>query len=343
MLRKPTGGTTKIVSRTKRPTRFQRRTMNQNCKGFNMKFSAAVYGLGNIGRCAVEALETMPDCRCAGVVRRTASLGTTPHLLRGVPEFASLDELAARERPDVVLLCAPSRQVPELASAVLRKGFCTVDSFDIHTRMSEVVSTLDAASKDGKTVAVTAAGWDPGTDSVVRALFEAMTPAGTSFTNFGRGRSMGHSVAARALPGVADATSLTLPLGGGRHSRLVYVVLQPGAKLEDVQAAMKADAYFSHDPLDVRAVSAEEMPFVADDSHGVLLERIGASGTTSNQRLTFDMRIDNPALTAQVMASCARAAVRMHKAGQYGAYTLIDIPPVQLLPGERMANVARLV
>lgn len=311
---------------------------------FRMTMTAAVYGLGNIGRYAVEALEAAPDMTCLGVVRRRESLGRDPHALRGRPDFAALEDLeAAVGRPDAVLICAPSRQVPETASALLGKGYPTVDSFDIHDRIPTVVPELDAAARQGKAVAVTAAGWDPGTDSAMRALFEAMVPVGTSFTNFGRGRSMGHSVAARAIAGVADATAITIPLGGGRHSRLVYVVLDRGATLEGVRQALLADPYFSHDPLEVRAVSREEMPFVADASHGVLLERLGASGLTSNQRLCFDMRIDNPALTAQVLVAAARAAVRMTREGRFGAYTLIDIPPVALLPGNRMDNIARLV
>ena len=192
-------------------------------------------------------------------------------------------------------------------------------------------------------MAITAAGWDPGTDSVMRALFEAMAPVGVTFTNFGRGRSMGHSVAARAIAGVADATSITIPLGGGRHSRLVYVVLEEGATFEAVKAAIQADPYFSHDPLDVRQVTKDELPRVADASHGVLMERVGASGLTANQHFTFDMRIDNPALTAQVLVSSARAAVRLAQSGRSGAYTLIDVPPVLLLPGERIDNIGRLV
>ncbi len=309
-----------------------------------MAFTVAVCGLGNIGRYALEAVETAPDCHCLGVLRRKESLGKDPFSLRGVPDFASVDELVSSAgRPDVVLVCSPSRNVPDTASDFLRQGFCTVDSFDIHTRMAEVVNSLDEAARAGKAVAVTAAGWDPGTDSVLRALFEAMVPTGTSFTNFGRGRSMGHSVAARAISGVADATSITIPLGGGRHSRLVYVVLEQGASLESVTAAIKADPYFAHDPLEVREVTQEAMPFVADASHGVLLERVGASGMASNQHLTFDMRINNPALTAQVMVSCARAAARMRAIAHYGARTLIDIPPVALLPGDRMDNIARLV
>ncbi len=151
---------------------------------------------------------------------------------------------------------------------------------------------------------------------------------------------MGHSVAARAVAGVLDATSVTIPLGGGRHSRLVYVLPEAGRDKEQIVNDLKADAYFSHDPLEVRFVgSAAEMAAVMDNSHGVLLERIGASGLTSNQRLAFDMRIDNPALTAQVMVSCARAATRLPA----GCHTLIDIPPVALLPGDRMGHIARLV
>lgn len=309
-----------------------------------MSFKAAVIGLGNIGRYAVEALEAAPDFTCVGVVRRKESLGTAPYDLRGVAEYASLADLeAVSGKPDVLLLCAPSRKIPDVAGDLLGKGYNTVDSFDIHDRIVETIGVLEAQAAKGGAVAVTAAGWDPGTDSAMRALFEAMVPVGTTFTNFGRGRSMGHSVAARALPGVADATSITIPLGGGRHSRLVYVVLEEGAAFEDVHAAIKADPYFAHDPLEVRQVTQDDLPRVADASHGVLMERLGASGLTANQHLTFDMRIDNPALTAQVLVSSARAAVRLAQAGRPGAYTLIDVPPVLLLPGERMANIGRLV
>lgn len=309
-----------------------------------MRFTAAVIGLGNIGRYALEALEIQPDFTCLGVVRRKESLGNEPHHLRGIPEFASLDDLVTKAgKPDVLLLCSPSRQIPEQAPALLASGYTTVDSFDIHDRIVETLGSLDVHARKGHSVAITAAGWDPGTDSVLRALFEAMAPVGTTFTNFGRGRSMGHSVAARAINGVADATSITIPLGGGRHSRLVYIVLEDGAQFETVHAAIAADPYFSHDPLEVRQVTQDELPFVADASHGVLMERLGASGLTANQRLTFDMRIDNPALTAQVLVSCARAAVRLARDGKAGAYTLVDIPPVLLLPGERMANIGRLV
>ena len=298
-------------------------------------------GLGNIGRYAIEALEIQPDFTCVGVIRRKESLGKDAHDLRGVPEYASLADLeAVSGKPDVVLLCAPSRKIPEVAGDLLGRGYNTVDSFDIHDRIVETIGLLEAQAVKGKAVAITAAGWDPGTDSVLRALFEAMVPRGTTFTNFGRGRSMGHSVAARAIKGVADAVSITIPVGGGRHSRLVYVVLEEGENLADVTARIKADDYFAHDPLDVRQCrDREELAFVADQSHGVLMERTGASGMTDNQILKFDMRINNPALTAQVLVSCARATTRL----QAGCHTLIEVPPIAMLRGERMDIISRMV
>lgn len=306
-----------------------------------MTIKAAVHGLGNIGRHVIDCLTCAPDFECLGVIRRESSLGTQALERRGIPDFASIDKLIAEKgRPDVVILCGPSRSVPEDARFYLSKGIRTVDSFDVHSEIPELVRMLDKVAKQNNSGCITAAGWDPGTDSIMRTLFEAMAPVGTTFTNFGRGRSMGHSVAARAIPGVEDATSITIPIGGGRHSRLVYVLPESGASFEKIKKDLAADPYFSHDPLEVREVKTpEEMAAVADNSHGVLMERIGASGRTSNQHLVFDMKIDNPALTSQVLVSCARAITRMGN----GCFTLIDVPPVMLLPGDRMQHIARLV
>lgn len=300
-----------------------------------------VAGLGNIGRHAIHSIEHAPDMECLGVLRTPKSLGTKQHDLRGIPEFTDLASLCAeRGKPRVAILCCPSRLAPKLAEEYLDAGIGTVDSFDIHDQIPDVVKQLDKKAKNAGIASIVSAGWDPGTDSVFRALFEAMVPAGTTFTNFGRGRSMGHSVAARAVAGVADAVSITIPVGGGRHSRLVYVLPEKGMGIDEIAANIKADPYFAHDELDVRAVKTpEQLDAIMDDSHGVLLERTGASGAASNQRLAFDMRIDNPALTAQVMVACARAVTRMTP----GCHTLIDLPPVALLPGERMEAIRRLV
>lgn len=305
------------------------------------KLKVAIHGLGNIGKHLMDCLLHTDDMECVGVIRRKESMGKDKELLAGVSEFENIQALIeANSKPDVAILSCPSRSVPEIAPEYLSLGINTVDSFDIHSEINDLLHKLEPIAQKHGVSSIVAAGWDPGTDSIFRAIFEAMTPVGTTFTNFGRGRSMGHSVAARSIEGVANATAITIPLGGGRHSRLVFLLPEKGQDQAKIKKNLASDPYFSKDELEIRFVTNEaELKAVADNSHGVFMERVGASGSVSNQHLEFDMRINNPALTAQVLVSSARAAQRMPK----GAFTLIDLPPVFLLAGDRFANIERLV
>ncbi len=290
----------------------------------------AVVGYGNIGKFAVEAVDAAPDMELAGVVRRKAR-GET------LPGIQVVEDIRALGPVDVALLCVPTRSVEETALQYLAAGFHTVDSFDIHTNIPALRRTLHQAAVEAGKVAVISSGWDPGSDSVVRALMQACAPSGVTYTNFGPGMSMGHTVAVKAIEGVEGALSMTIPVGSGIHRRMVYVQLKPGAKLEEVAAKIKADPYFVNDETHVVAV--DDINTVMDRGHGVHMVRKGTSGKTDNQRFEFNMSINNPALTAQVMVSCARAAMRQKP----GCYTMIEIPVVDLLPGDRDQWVASLV
>ena len=219
----------------------------------------------------------------------------------------------------------------------LKKGICTVDSFDIHTQIADLRAALRPVAQESGAVSIISAGWDPGSDSVVRALMEAMAPKGISYTNFGPGMSMGHTVAVKAIAGVKHALSMTMPQGAGIHGRMVYIELEQGADFDAVAAAIKSDPYFVHD--DTHVIQVDSVAALQDVGHGVLMERKGVSGVTGNQRFSFSMSINNPALTAQVMVGAARAALRQ----QPGCYTMIEIPVIDLLPGERDAWVSKLV
>jgi diaminopimelate dehydrogenase len=235
------------------------------------------------------------------------------------------------------LLATPTRSVEQFALEALALGINTVDSFDIHSQIVALRNTLGEAARKYGAVSVISAGWDPGSDSVVRTLMESLAPQGISYTNFGPGRSMGHSVAVRAIEGVRDALSMTIPVGTGIHRRMVYVELEEGVDFKAVEAAVKADPYFVNDETHVKQV-----PCVADLNdvgHGVNLVRKGVSGTTHNQLFEFNMRINNPALTAQVMVNAARASMKQ----QPGAYTMIEIPVIDYLPGNREEIIAHLV
>ena len=236
----------------------------------------------------------------------------------------------------MALVCSPSREVERTALEILKKGICTADSFDIHDGILALRRSLgDAAGKSGA-AAVIASGWDPGSDSVVRTLMQAIVPKGITYTNFGPGMSMGHTVAVKAIDGVKAALSMTIPLGTGVHRRMVYVELLPGHNLEEVSAAIKADEYFVHDETHV--IQVDDVDALIDMGHGVRMVRKGVSGSTQNQRMSFDMEINNPALTGQVLVCAARAAMRQ----QPGAYTLQEIPIIDLLPGDREQWIGKL-
>ena len=297
------------------------------------KIRAAVVGYGNIGKFTIEALEASADFEIAGVVRRNGA-ENKPAELAAYDVVKDIKEL---KDVDVAILATPTRSCEEFAKQILPLGINTVDSFDIHTNIRGYRERLMEINKQTGTVSVIAAGWDPGSDSIVRTLMESLAPKGLSYTNFGPGMSMGHSVCVRSKEGVKNALSMTIPLGEGIHRRMVYVELEDGAKLEDVTAAIKADPYFAHDETHVFAV--ESVDAVKDMGHGVHLVRKGVSGKTQNQRLEFNMSINNPALTAQVLVNVARASMRQ----QPGCYTMIELPVIDMLPGERADLVEKLV
>ena len=297
------------------------------------KIRAAVVGYGNIGRFTLEALEAAPDFEVAGVVRRQGAKDCPKEL----SDYRVVSDIKELEAVDVAILATPTRSCEEYAKQILPLGINTVDSFDIHTSILDYRKSLDKVNKETGTVSVIAAGWDPGSDSVVRTLMQSLAPKGLSYTNFGPGMSMGHSVCVRSKAGVKNALSMTIPLGEGIHRRMVYVELEEGAQLSEVAAAIKADPYFASDETHVFQV--ESVDDVRDMGHGVHLVRKGVSGKTQNQRLEFNMSINNPALTGQVLVNVARASMRQ----QPGCYTMIEIPVIDYLPGDREEIIRHLV
>jgi len=275
----------------------------------------AIVGYGNIGKCAYEAITAAKDMEAVGVVLRDTATAKE----KGVPEGLSVSGHISQLGPiDVALLCVPSRVVPDTAADLLSQGIHTVDSYDIHGDIYDVQQRLKEIGKKNNAVAILAAGWDPGSDSMIRAILEAAAPKGLTYTNFGPGMSMGHSVAAKAIEGVKDALSVTIPTGTGLHRRMVYVEPHPGADFKDIEAKIKADAYFSKD--DTHVIPTNDVDALKDKGHGVNLVRKGVAGATDNQLFEFNMKINGPAITAQIMVSSARAAMRQPS----GCHTLIE-------------------
>lgn len=296
------------------------------------KIRAAIVGYGNIGQYVLDAIIASPDFEVAGIVRRDPS--NVPDELKEYQVVKSIKEL---KDVSVAVLCTPTRSVEEYAKECLALGINTVDSYDIHGGIVNLRRELDAVAKANNTVSIISAGWDPGTDSMIRSMFEFMAPKGVTYTNFGPGMSMGHTVAVKAIKGVKAALSMTIPLGTSIHRRMVYIEVEEGYNFADVAAAIKSDDYFAHDETHVMQV--ENVDNLKDMGHGVNMVRKGVSGATQNQLLDFNMKINNPALTAQVLVASARATMKQAP----GAYTMIEVPVIDYIYGDKEALIKKLV
>lgn len=297
------------------------------------KIRVAIVGYGNIGHYTLQALEAAPDFEVAGIVRRNGA-ENRPEELKA---YEVVKDIAELKDVDVAILATPTRKVEEYAKKILAMGINTVDSFDIHTQITSLRRSLDESAKAGNAVSIISAGWDPGSDSIVRTMLEAIAPKGITYTNFGPGMSMGHTVAVKAIEGVQAALSMTIPTGTGIHRRMVYIEVKEGYEFEKVAAAIKADAYFVNDETHV--IQVPSVDALLDMGHGVNLTRKGVSGKTQNQLFEFNMRINNPALTGQVLVCVARASMKQRP----GCYTMIEIPVIDLLYGDRETLISHLV
>ena len=296
------------------------------------KIRAAIVGYGNIGKYVMESIEASPDFEVVGVVRRNPAEKPLE-----IAHLEVVDSIEKLKDVQVAFLCTPTRSVEKQAKEILALGINTVDSYDIHGGIVDLRRDLDKAAKAGNSVAIISAGWDPGSDSVVRALMEAIVPKGVTYTNFGPGMSMGHTVAVKAIDGVKAALSMTIPTGTSVHRRMVYIEVKEGYDFHKVAADIKADEYFAHDETHIMQV--ECVNDLIDMGHGVNLIRKGVSGKTQNQRMEFNMSINNPALTAQVLVAVARASFKQ----QPGAYTMIELPVVDMLYGDKESLIRKLV
>ncbi len=281
--------------------------------------------MGNVGFAAAKAVELSPDMELCGFIRRKTQ---KVNGFADIPAAQSVFELP--EKPDGVIIALPSRLAEEAEKELLEAGIYTADAFDIHEELPEMRLRLSAAAEKGGVSAIIGAGWDPGLDSAIRTLMIAAAPGGITYTNFGPGMSMGHSAAVKAIDGIEDAASFTLPLGFGKHRRKIYCVLKEKADENAVEHAIFSDGYFEHDRCSVEFV--ESVSDFLSTGHGVKIERFGSSAGIGNQRIDFSMQIDNPSVTGQLLVSAIRAAFRQKP----GAYFVPEIPPCDFCPGEWM-------
>ena len=92
------------------------------------------------------------------------------------------------------------------------------------------------------------------------------------------------------------------------------------------------DGYFEHDSTEV--IFTDDLSPYKSHAHGVKIVREGYALGEGEQRLAFEMSINNPAVTAQIMTAALRAGF----ARRPGCYLLPEFSPAELF-GKELGGV----
>ena len=311
-----------------------------------------IMGYGNLGRGVEYAVAQNPDMQLAAVFTRRDPASIQP-VTPDVPVLAAAKAAEMQDKIDVMILCGGSATDLPKQTPALARLFNVVDSFDTHARIPEHFAAVDAAAKEGGTLALISAGWDPGLFSLNRVYASAVLPQGETYTFWGKGVSQGHSDAIRRVEGVQDARQYTVPVESAleavrsgaqpvlttrqKHTRECFVVAKPGADTARIEKEIKEmPNYFAAYDTTVHFISEEEL--LRDHAglpHGGMVIRTGKTGKdcANTHVIEYKLTLDsNPEFTSSILVAYARAVWRMHEAGQQGCKTVLDVPPALLSP-----------
>lgn len=309
------------------------------------KIKIGIVGYGNLGQGVEVGLKNHPDMELVGIFSRrdpkTLNTQTPAYLLQDILNF--------KDKIDVLILCGGSKtDIPKQGPSLI-EHFNTVDAYDTHAEIPKYYNKMNLLAKENQKVAVISTGWDPGLFSMNRLMQEAILPDGKSYTFWGRGVSQGHSDAVRRVKGVKEAAQYTVPdemminkiLAGeavdynqkDAHNREVYVVLEEDANPTEVEDEIKEmPNYFAGYQTGVSFISEEE--FKAEHQkmpHGGRVIRQGKTSDDAVSIIDFSLSLEsNPEFTAAVNIAYARAAYKLSQTKEYGAKTVLDIPPYYL-------------
>ena len=322
----------------------------------------AIYGYGNLGKGVEVAIKNASDMILVGVFTRRDP--STIKTLTGAPVYSADSLKDFSSKIDVLIICGGSATDLPILTPELSKNFNVIDSFDTHKNIPAHFTAVDKVAKENKRVALISAGWDPGMFSLARLYSNAILPNGNDYTFWGKGISQGHSDAIRRIDGVQDARQYTVPVKSAvesvrngenptlstrqKHTRECYVVLKDGADAKAVEEQIKTmPNYFADYETTVNFISQEELnKNHSGMPHGGSVIRTGTTGLNEENGCVIEYSLklgSNPQFTASVLVAYARAVYKMYKNGNYGCKTVFDVAPIDLLDGDYLDVISKLL
>lgn len=311
------------------------------------RVKVGICGYGNLGRGVEKEITNSEDMELVAVFTRR-----NPQDLKinsDVPVVNTSDMEQWKDKIDVMIMCGGSATDLPVQVVEAAKLFNTVDSFDTHAKIPEYYNAVNQSALSSNKTSVISGGWDPGMFSIMRTYADAILKNGKTYTFWGKGVSQGHSDAIRRVPGVKNGVQYTVPIDDAirrvrsgenpelttaeKHLRECYVVAEDGADLSLIEEQIKTmPNYFDEYHTEVNFISEEELKENHNKMpHGGFVIHSGKTGDGNNQIIEYSLKLDsNPEFTASVLIALARATYRLNCSGQYGAKTVLDIPPAML-------------
>jgi diaminopimelate dehydrogenase len=262
----------------------------------------AIIGFGRLGHACAAALHDSHDLELGGVVARSPA--ALPQPFRHVSVAGHVRELNG---VDAALICVPAGQVLEVAREILQQRLPVIECAILEGRALEAhYAALGEAARHHRVPAVLGAGWNPGALPLVRRLFEVLIPHGRTETGAHPGLSLHHTAAVERMPGVKAALACESRAADGRPQRYVYLQLEKGARLERVEAAVRADPLYAGE--ETLVFSVDDLAAFDAAGSGIVLERRGTGGTGDagfHPSLLLEARFDAAAFAARVMLDAA--------------------------------------
>ena len=313
-----------------------------------------IVGYGNLGKACEEIAHADDRFDLVGIFTRRDPSGMSSEF--NSKFYAQSDIKKFKDKIDVLLLCVGSANDLRDLATELGKDFCTVDSFDNHAEMKDHLKKMNEVTTENKRVALVGIGWDPGIFSVMRGLFDGVTPKDSIHTFWGRGVSQGHSEAIRKIEGVKYAIQYTVPKkdvvdeikrgerveldSKGKHIRECYVVCDKCDEKRIENEIKSIPNYFVGYETIVNFISEKEfLEKHRDMPHGGLVIK-NAKVCGKKEQMEFSLKLEsNPKYTASVLMSYAVANYKFQQIHHCGARTILDVPISFLLGEEYISYV----
>ncbi len=305
-----------------------------------MKIRVGIIGYGNLGKAVEQELLKNKKFKLVAIFSRRVVTSSYNSLVERFEDY-----IYYKGKIDLMFMCGGSANDIEPILPEISKYFCTINSFDTHSKLQRLVSEVDKINRASKTVSLSACGWDPGLFSMIRSLMFAIS--GEYPTTFwGKGISMGHSDAIRKVDGVLDGVQFTVPRKEAvmlakknkvnddiaLHNRECFVVCDESKRQSIENQIKNIPNYFKGQPTSVEFVSSAEIAKLKRKmSHKGNIFMPMKLGLSQKASMEFIVKMDsNPAFTAKIMARFALAVINLKNEKRFGAYLPIDISISQL-------------